>query len=105
MRQDSNLKFLKAKNRVEKLKQFYTHFAVFIVINTVISTVKIMNNMNNGETFEDALYDFSTFASWLVWGLGLSLHAFSVFILPLVLGHDWEARKIEKYMNDELQND
>jgi len=103
--QDSNLKFLKAKNKVEKLKRFYTHLGVYFVINTIITVVKVMNNLNNGETFDQAFYDFSTLATWLVWGIAIALHAFSVFGLPLILGEDWEERKIEKYMNDELQKD
>tara|TARA_R110001592_G_scaffold347126_1_gene640184 strand:- start:255 stop:575 length:321 start_codon:yes stop_codon:yes gene_type:complete len=103
--QDSNLKFLKAKNKVEKLKRFYTHLGVYFIINTIITVVKVMSNMNMGETFYQAFYDFSTLATWLVWGIAIALHAFSVFGLPLILGEDWEERKIEKYMNDELQKD
>ncbi|MFC0605436.1 2TM domain-containing protein [Winogradskyella pulchriflava] len=103
--QNSNLKYLKAKNKVEKLKRFYTHAVVYLVINTVITTVKVMNNMNNGESFDQAFYDFSTLATWLVWGIALAIHAFSVFGLPLIVGDDWEERKIEKLMNDELRKD
>ncbi|WP_296386435.1 2TM domain-containing protein [Winogradskyella sp.] len=103
--QESDKKFIRARNKVEKLKRFYTHLTVYFVINTVISAVKIMNNTNNGETFKEALFDFSTLASWLLWGVAIVIHAFSVFGLPLILGDDWEERKIEKYMNDELDND
>ena len=103
--EDSDYKFLKAKNKVEKLKRFYTHLAVYFVINTVITAVKIMNNMNNGETFEEAFIDFSTLATWLVWGIAIAIHAFSVFGLPLFLGDDWEERMIEKHMKDDLNKD
>lgn len=103
--EDSNLKFLKAKNKVEKLKRFYTHLVVYLVINTVITIIKINRNINNGETFNEAFFDFATVANWLLWGIALAIHAFSVFGLPLILGDDWEERKIEKYMNDELHND
>lgn len=103
--QEFNSKYRKAKNKVEKLKAFYTHFVVYIVINTVITAVKVMNNMNNGETFKEALYDFATLASWLFWGIAIAIHAFSVFGLPLILGDDWEERKIEKFMEDELNKD
>ncbi|MDN3493395.1 2TM domain-containing protein [Winogradskyella bathintestinalis] len=102
---DSNLKFLKAKNKVEKLKRFYIHSVVYIVINCVITMVKLMTNLNNDETFREALFDFSIIISWLVWGIALALHGFLVFILPLIIGEDWEEQKIEQYMNEELQND
>ena len=103
--QDSNLKFIKARNKVEKLKQFYTHLVVYIVINSVITAVKLMRNIDNGETFNEAFFDFATIATWLLWGIALAIHAFSVFGIPLILGDDWEERKIEKYMNDELNKD
>lgn len=102
---DSDLDYIKAKNKVEKLKQFYVHLTVYFVINTVITTVKIRYNLKNGETFNEAFFDFSTIITWLVWGIAIGLHAFSVFGLPLILGEDWEERQIEKYMKDELQND
>lgn len=103
--QDSDLEFIKAKNKVKKLKQFYAHLTVYIVINTVITVVKIMHNLNNGESLNEAFFDFATVITWLLWGIAIALHAFSVFGLPFILGVDWEERKIEKYMNDELQKD
>lgn len=103
--QETEFKYRKAKNKVEKLKRFYTHLTVFVVINTVITAVKIMNNLNNGETFEEAFFDFATVATWLLWGIALAIHAFSVFGLPLIIGDDWEERKIEKLMEEELYND
>ncbi|WP_313791519.1 2TM domain-containing protein [Lacinutrix neustonica] len=35
------------------------------------------------------------------WGVGLSFHAYKVFINNGVLGRDWEQRKIEKFMEEE----
>ncbi|SDR97581.1 2TM domain-containing protein [Winogradskyella sediminis] len=103
---DSNkFKLRKAKNKVEKLKRFYTHLAVYVVINTVITAVKVMSGMNNGETFKDAFFDFSTLMSWMVWGMVLLIHAFAVFGLPRIIGDDWEERKIQQFMDEELQQD
>ncbi|WP_299103525.1 2TM domain-containing protein [uncultured Winogradskyella sp.] len=98
-------KLMKAKNKVEKLKRFYNHLIVYLVINTVITIVKVMNNLKNGETLNEALFDFATLVTWMVWGIALTIHAFSVFGLPLILGDDWEERKIEKFMEEELHND
>ncbi|MBF8149426.1 2TM domain-containing protein [Winogradskyella sp. F6397] len=96
--------FRKAKNKVEKLKRFYTHLAVYMVINTIITTVKVMSNTNSGETFEEAFFSFSTYASWIVWGLVIAIHAFSVFGLPRIVGDDWEERKIQQFMNEEFEH-
>ncbi|WP_407557864.1 2TM domain-containing protein [Winogradskyella sp. 4-2091] len=98
-------KLMKAKNKVEKLKRFYNHLIVYLVINTVITIVKVMNNIKNGETLNEAIFDFATLVTWMVWGIALTIHAFSVFGLPLILGDDWEERKIEKFMEEELRND
>ena len=100
-----DFKFMKAKNKVEKLKRFYVHLTVYIVINSVITVVKIMNNINNGETFIEAFFDFATIITWLTWGIAIALHAFSIYGMPLILGEDWEERKIEKLMNEELNKD
>ena len=102
--QDSKLEYIKAKDKVEKLKRFYTHLTSYVVINSVITTVKIMHNLKNGETLSEAFFDFATVITWLLWGIAIALHAFSVFGIPLILGDDWEERKIEKYMNDEFKN-
>ena len=103
---DSNkFKLRKAKNKVEKLKRFYTHLAVYMAINSVITIVKVMSGMNNGETFKDALFDYSTLMSWMVWGMVLLIHAFAVFGLPRIIGDDWEEQKIQQFMDEELQQD
>jgi hypothetical protein len=102
---ETDLKFIKAKNKVEKLKRFYTHLGVYLVINTVFTVLKIIRNLDNGETFNEAFFDFGSIITWLTWGIALSLHAFSVFGIPFILSDDWEERKIEKFMNEELYKD
>lgn len=75
--------YLLAKKRVKKLKGFYIHFAVYIVVNTFISANIIISNIyENGETFNEAFWNFGTFAVWIFWGIGLAIHAFNVFGLP-----------------------
>ena len=101
---DKELAYLNAKRRVEKLRAFYTHLAVYIVVNCIISAIRITINLRNGGSFDDVFYDFSFYASWLLWGVGLTIHAFAVFVLPLILGNNWEEEKIRKYMEEEKNN-
>ena len=96
--------YLLAKHRVKQVKGFYTHCLVYIIINSIITAFKINRNFNNGETFSEAFFDLGTSMTWMLWGVGLGLHAFSVFGLPLILGKNWEQEKIKKYMEEELQN-
>jgi hypothetical protein len=101
---DKDRKYLKARQKVEKLKAFYTHLTVYIVVNTAISTLKIIRNLRRGESFEEAFFDFSTSGIWLFWGIGLAIHAFAVFGLPRILGDNWEEEKIKQFMEEEKKN-
>lgn len=94
-----NTKYLKAKKRVEDLKGYYIHLAAYILVNSFISVNKVLNNLEDGETLQEAIFDFSTFAVWIFWGIGLGIHTFKMFGTNLLMGKDWEERKIKEYMN------
>lgn len=94
----------RALRRIKELKGFYIHLTVYIVINSFISVNKVLRNMNNGETFNEAFLDFGTFAIWFFWGIGLAFHAMKVFSFNPFFGKDWEERQIKKYMEEE-END
>ncbi|WP_405569148.1 2TM domain-containing protein [Winogradskyella sp. Asnod2-B02-A] len=93
---NTDLKYLKAKNRVEKLKRFYNHLTVYIIINSIITGFKVYNNLDSWESFKNELLSFDVLSSWTVWGLVLVIHFISV-----VFFQDWEERKIEAYMRKE----
>jgi len=101
---DKEQAYLKARHRVEKLKGFYNHLTVYIVVNGAIYAFKIIRNLRRGESFEEAFFDFSISGIWLIWGIVLAIHAFSVFGLPLILGDNWEEEKIKQYMEEEKNN-
>ncbi|MFY7672395.1 2TM domain-containing protein [Tenacibaculum sp. MEBiC06402] len=91
--------YLLAKKRVEDLRKFYKHVTVYMAINLVISILKISRNLSNGETLEEALFDFNTYAVWVFWGIAIVIQAFKLFGLNFILGKDWEERQIEKHIN------
>lgn len=97
-------KYLRAKKRVEKLRGFYGHLAAYLIVNICLTVVKVSRNLNNGETFEEAFFDFSTFALWMFWGLGLLIHGFATFGIDYILGKDWEEKRIQKYIKEEEEN-
>lgn len=103
MKQDfsEEQKYLQAKKRVDELKGYYWHLATYLIVNVFISASKISRNLNNGETFEQAFFDFNTFGLWFVWGIGLAFHTFKTFGFHFFLGKNWEERKIKEFMNDE----
>ena len=94
-------KYILAKKRVEKIKGFYIHLAVFIVINIFISAVIVFGLMNDDTyNFIEAVTHFGTYSTWLFWGIGLFFHWLGVFGSNLFFGKDWEKKKIEQYMDD-----
>ncbi|WP_164721414.1 2TM domain-containing protein [Maribacter sp. MJ134] len=88
----------KARLRVAKLKGFYTHLTIYLVINTALVLIKLIGNSYYGEAFIGPLWHFSTFATWIFWGIGLFFHGLKVFSNSSVFVKNWEQRQIEKYM-------
>lgn len=103
MKNEERLKLRRAKKQVEKLKGFYIHLMVYLMINTMITVIKIVGTAYYGEIFMGPFWHFSTFASWLFWGIGLGFHAIKVFSLNPLLGKDWEQRQLQKYIDGEKE--
>lgn len=97
--QDSNLKFLKAKSKVKKIKKFYNHLAVYIIVNIIITGFKMFNSLDNWNNFTNELLSIEVLSSWVIWGMVLLIHFISV-----VFFHDWEERKIDAYMKKEEES-
>tara|TARA_R110002049_G_scaffold103458_2_gene249723 strand:- start:542 stop:856 length:315 start_codon:yes stop_codon:yes gene_type:complete len=95
---ESDLKYFKAKNRVEKLKKFYNHLAVYIIVNLIITGFKVSQNLDSWDSFINEFLTINVLSSWTVWGLFLIIHFISVMFL-----HGWEERKIEEYMSKDYQ--
>ncbi|WP_420572690.1 2TM domain-containing protein [Kordia sp.] len=96
--------YLRAEKKVKNIRGFYVHLLVYLCVNLFISIKKIMRNLDNGETFNEAFFDFGTFIVWLAWGIGLAFHAYSIFVKNGILGSEWEERKIREYMGREDQH-
>lgn len=85
-----------AQNKVKKLKGFYTHMLVYIVVNVLI----IYSNYSYLKT-SDSIFEFRNFSTAFWWGIGLLAHAFNVFALDIFFGKEWEERKIKEIMDKE----
>jgi len=96
--------YLRAKRQVENIKKFYGHLAAYIIVNCLLSGYKIYENLEDGETLQQAFFDFDTFAVWIFWGIGVAFHAFKVFGLPFILGKHWEEDKIKQFMDEDSQD-
>ncbi len=88
-------KYARAAERVANIRKFYgkiTKFVIFIVFLII---------------FDLFIYELE--GTWFIWilgfvSLGLILEASKLFGLNLILGKDWERRKIEEEMRKEENN-
>ena len=94
-----NLKYIIAKNKVEKEKGLYTHLFIYIVVNLVITGFKVNNSLDSWDSFIDKIIGIDVLSTWVIWGIFLILH-----FVSFKYGLAWEERKIEKLMNKELSN-
>jgi len=92
------IRYQQALKRVKRIKGFYTHAIVYVIINIAILFSKI--NLAAGH-WNIGLMDFSTA---FLWGVGLLAHGLSVFLPSFMMGKDWEARKIQELMDKEKKN-
>jgi hypothetical protein len=76
-----------ARARVQALKSFYIHAAVYVLVNIMLFVIDAADGSN-----------WWFYWPLLGWGIGLAAHGFAVFAMGGVFGADWEARKIREIM-------
>lgn len=82
---NENTSYLRAKERVEKLKGFYGNLASYCLVIPIL----VIINLNSPHKFQWFWFPM------LGWGLGLTFHAFETF----GFGKTWEEKKIQEIMN------
>ncbi|NHM01343.1 2TM domain-containing protein [Flavobacterium difficile] len=99
MTTQEEIKYQEALSRVKKIKGFYSHAAVYVVINIAIIYFNI-SNLKEGESY----FQYKNFLTAFFWGIGLLSHGLSVFMPNWIMGENWEERKIKEFMEKEKQN-
>ena len=87
---EQEIKYQRAKKRVEALKGFYVHLTVYVLVNLSLFLRNIIAS-------PDHLWFY-----WplLGWSIAIALHALSVFSLNRPFGADWEEKKIAQFMEE-----
>jgi len=96
--QNNHSKYIRAKHKVEKEKGFYTHLLIYIVVNLVITSVKMADDLDSWNRFYESFFSLNVLATWGIWGVFLILHYIS-----FKYGPDWEERKIAQFMKEDLE--
>ena len=94
-------KYILARKRVEKISKFYKHLATYVIVNTFLSAIFIVGDINDGDTFNEAFLDYHNYKIWLFWGIGIAFQALNTFGIRLFFGKNWEEKKIQKYMDEQ----
>jgi hypothetical protein len=87
------IKYIEAQKKVKKIKGFYTHLAIYLVVNLMIIIVNVQN-LKEGESY----FKLENFFTAFFWGIGLLSHGLSTFLPNWILGTNWEERKIKELM-------
>jgi len=93
-----------AYRKVKKIKGFYSHLKVYIIVNLIIIISSLNRNFLGSMFNESGLFDWHTYSTAFFWGIGLAAHGLSVFGSDLFFNEDWEKKKIQKYMDKETSN-
>ncbi|HBU78987.1 MAG TPA: hypothetical protein DEF18_12875 [Muricauda sp.] len=95
MENSNKEKYNRAKKRVDELKGFYIHLAIYVVINAFILVNLYLRN--------DDFWRWEHFFTLIAWGVGVLFHASKTFGVNPLLGKDWEERQIQKYMDEDKE--
>jgi hypothetical protein len=88
-------KYLRAKEKVDKLRKFYSNLTSYVIVITLLALINYWTN--------DWSYMWFLWPA-LGWGIGLGFHAIRVFNMNPFFGRDWEERKIREFMREEEQH-
>lgn len=89
----------RAKKKVDKIKGFYTHAIVYVVVNIML-LLMIYTGYANATEF----WNFGSFSTAFGWGVGLIIHGVSVFGKGLFFNSNWENQKMKQFLKEEEQN-
>ena len=90
----SNQEYYMAYKRVKRIKGFYVHFIVYVLVNLFL----IFNRRFESHT-NQIFFEWQTYATAFFWGIGLVAHGLSVFGRDIFFGEDWEEKKIKAFMD------
>ncbi|MEE9407297.1 MAG: 2TM domain-containing protein [Polaribacter sp.] len=103
MENTTDKRFIKAKERIEELKEFYKHVSAYVLVNLFLAFVwnfsfKIFGNFIISNQFDGD--GFTHIPIWLIWGVFLLFHALKTFGFLNLFNKDWEEKKIEEFMKE-----
>jgi hypothetical protein len=85
---DNQERYERAKGKVKELKAFYTNLIAFVLVNGGLFFIDLLTSPGSWWFYWVTIF----------WGIGLVIHALTVFGGIQFLGADWEDKRIKEYM-------
>ena len=83
--------YVRARKHVEELKEFYYNLLSYCIVIPFLAFI----NWKTSWSYQWFWWPM------LGWGIGLTFHAYQVFVNEGIFGRNWEQKKIEQYMREE----
>jgi 2TM domain-containing protein len=96
LRKNPDVHYVDAYRRMKRIKGFYVHLAIFVLVNIFLIAINGSERAEDGESF----WHWKTFSTAFFWGIGLFGHGLSVFCRDLFFGKNWEEKKIRELMKN-----
>lgn len=89
---DKENKYIRAKERVEKLKKFYGKLGTYLFFTAFLAGINYYTNQWRNMWF-----------LWVAvfWGISILIEAGKTFGIAAMLGNNWEERKIKEMLEKE----
>jgi hypothetical protein len=87
-----NRKYIQAKQRVKRLKRFYIHLFLFLIVNIALLFRLLMLEKDESLNF----FVWVVLNIMITWSIGILIHAWIVFKGKLIFSKEQEERKIEE---------
>jgi hypothetical protein len=100
----NNERYEMAYKRVKKIKGFYIHLLVYILVNLFCLFGNYYGNDFDETPRNSNFFSWEYLAMPFFWGIGLFSHWLSVFGKNILFGNNWEERKINQFMEKEKNN-
>ena len=88
--------YMRAKKRVEAIIGFYWHLISYVVVNVFLILVIGLNSSTG-------FSGFGPYATAFFWGIALLFHFIAVFGFNVVLGKNWEQKKMDEFTANEQE--
>jgi len=99
--------YKKAYNRVKKIKRFYRHLTVYIVVNILLVYFGLRGvdflEINSPEVDANVILwlFWNVLSVPILWGIGLLIHGLCVFKPKLNMVKRWEERQLQKILQED----